>query len=202
MDPWFMGAAELAAEIRAKRISATELLDGYLARINHFNPALNAIIIVDEEAARRAATAADEALAASADTGPLHGVPMTIKESFDLAGHPSTFGRPDRRNHAAARDALTVQRLKAAGAIVMGKSNVPLDLAEWQSFNEIYGVTVNPFDTTRTPGGSSGGAAAGSKMLVDVLRANVESLLEGFWNGMLAGGYDRAGEKRGGRGGM
>ncbi len=160
MDPWFMGAAELAAEIRAKRISATELLDGYLARINRFNPALNAIIIVDEEAARRAATAADEALAAGADTGPLHGVPMTIKESFDLARHPSTFGRPDRRNHAAARDALTVQRLKAAGAIVMGKSNVPLDLAEWQSFNEIYGVTVNPFDTTRTPGGSSGGAAA------------------------------------------
>ena len=160
MDPWFLGAAELAAEIRARRISATELLDGYLARIDRYNPALNAVIIVDEEAARRAAKTADDALAAGAEIGPLHGVPMTIKESFDLAGHPSTFGRPDRRDHAAARDALTVERLKAAGAIVMGKTNVPLDLAEWQSFNEIYGVTVNPFDTSRTPGGSSGGAAA------------------------------------------
>ncbi len=160
MDPWFMGAAELADEIRAKRISATELLDKYLARIERHNPVLNAVIIVDEEAARRAATAADDALAAGAEIGPLHGVPMTIKESFDLAGHPSTFGRPDRRNHKAARDALTVERLKAAGAIVMGKTNVPLDLAEWQSFNEIYGVTVNPWDRSRTPGGSSGGASA------------------------------------------
>lgn len=160
MDPWFMGAAELAAEIRNKRISSTELLDGYLARIDRHNPALNAIIILDEDAARASAKAADDALAAGTDVGPLHGVPMTIKESFDLAGHPSTFGRTDRRDHKAVRDALTVERLKAAGAIVMGKTNVPLDLAEWQSFNEIYGVTVNPFDTSRTPGGSSGGAAA------------------------------------------
>ncbi|MFT5485328.1 MAG: amidase [Alphaproteobacteria bacterium] len=160
MDPWFMGAQQLAAEIRTKRISATELLDGYLARINRHNPALNAIIILDEAAARTAAKAADDALSAGSEVGPLHGVPMTIKESFDLAGHPSTFGQPGRRDHKAARDALTVERLKAAGAIVMGKTNVPLDLAEWQSFNEIYGVTVNPWDTSRTPGGSSGGAAA------------------------------------------
>ncbi|CAN0555492.1 unnamed protein product, partial [Laminaria digitata] len=160
MDPWFMGAAELAAEIRGKRISSTELLDGYLDRIGRHNPALNAIIILDEDAARQAAKVADDTLAAGAEVGPLHGVPMTIKESFDLAGHPSTFGRPERHDHKAARDALTVERLKAAGAIVMGKSNVPRDLAEWQSFNEIYGVTVNPFDKSRTPGGSSGGASA------------------------------------------
>lgn len=160
MDPWFMGAVQLAAEIRNKRISAAELLDGYLARIDRHNPALNAIIIVDRDAAQQAAQAADDALAAGSAVGPLHGVPMTVKESFDLAGHPSTFGRPDRRTHTAARDALTVERLKTAGAIVMGKSNVPLDLAEWQSFNEIYGVTVNPWDTSRTPGGSSGGASA------------------------------------------
>lgn len=155
-----MGAAELAAEIREKHLSATELLDVYLARIARHNPALNAIIILDKDAARAAAKAADDALAAGAEVGPLHGVPMTIKESFDLAGYPSTFGRPERRNHAAARDALSIERLKAAGAIVMGKTNVPIDLADWQSFNEIYRDTVNPWDTSRTPGGSSGGAAA------------------------------------------
>lgn len=160
MDPWFMGAVELAAAIRDKRISSAELLDGYLARIARHNPALNAIIIRDEDAARQAARAADDALSAGTGVGPLHGVPMTIKESFDLAGHPSTFGRPERHDHKAARDALVVERLKAAGAIVMGKTNVPIDLADWQSFNEIYGDTVNPWDTSRTPGGSSGGAAA------------------------------------------
>lgn len=160
MKPWYMGATELAAAIREKRFSSVELVDGYLARINQYNPALNAIIVLDADAARASAKAADSALAAGEELGPLHGVPMTIKESFDLAGHPSTFGRPERRNHKATRDALSVERLKAAGAIVMGKTNVPIDLADWQSFNEIYGDTVNPWDTSRTPGGSSGGAAA------------------------------------------
>ena len=160
MKPWYMGATELAAAIREKRFSSAELVDGYLARINQYNPALNAIIVLDADAARASAKAADSALAAGEELGPLHGVPMTIKEWFDLAGHPSTFGRPERRNHKATRDALSVERLKAAGAIVMGKTNVPIDLADWQSFNEIYGDTVNPWDTSRTPGGSSGGAAA------------------------------------------
>lgn len=160
MDPWFTGAVELAADIRAKRYAAVELLDLFLDRIERYNPALNAIVVHDTDAARDAARAADDALAAGATLGPLHGVPMTIKESFDLAGYPSTFGRPERRDHRAARDALAVDRLKAAGAIVMGKTNVPIDLADWQSFNEIYGDTVNPWDPARTPGGSSGGAAA------------------------------------------
>lgn len=160
MDMCFRGALELAAAIRDRKISAAELLDLYLDRIGRYNPALNAIVVLDEGAARNAAKAADAALADGSATGPLHGVPMTIKESFDLTGHPSTFGRPERRDHRAARDALAVERLKAAGAVIMGKTNVPIDLADWQSFNEIYGDTVNPWDTSRSPGGSSGGATA------------------------------------------
>lgn len=159
-DPWFSGAVQLAADIRHKRFSATELLDIFLARIERYNPALNAIVVFDTDAARAAARTADAALAAGNATGPLHGVPMTVKESFDLAGYPSTFGRPDRRDHRAARDALAVERLKTAGAVIVGKTNVPIDLADWQSFNEIYGDTVNPWDAARSPGGSSGGATA------------------------------------------
>lgn len=160
MDMCYRGALELAAAIRRREISAVELLDLHLDRIGRFNPALNAIVVLDTDAAREAALKADAALAAGAETGPLHGVPMTVKESFDLAGHPSTFGRPERRDHRAARDALAVERLKAAGAVIMGKTNVPIDLADWQSFNEIYGDTVNPWDSGRSPGGSSGGASA------------------------------------------
>ncbi len=160
MTPWTMGAVELAAAIREKQFSAVELLDAFLARVERYNPALNAIVVFDTEAARQAARAADAALAAGRPCGPLHGVPMTVKDSFDLANHPSTFGRPERRDHRASRDALAVERLKAAGAVVFGKTNVPIDLADWQSFNEIYGDTVNPWNIARTPGGSSGGAAA------------------------------------------
>ena len=160
MELWYKGALELAAAIRGREISAVESLDLYLDRIDRFNPELNAIVVFDRETARDAARTADEALAAGRATAPLHGVPMTVKESFDLAGHPSTFGRPNRKNHKADRDALVVERLKAAGAVIIGKTNVPIDLADWQSFNEIYGDTVNPWDITRSPGGSSGGAAA------------------------------------------
>lgn len=155
-----MGAVELAAAIAAGRISAVEALDACLARTEAHNLALNAVIVMDAETARADAAAADAARAAGGPVGPLHGVPMTVKESFDLAGHASTFGRPERQDHRAPRDALAVERLKAAGAVVFGKTNVPKDLADWQSFNEIYGATVNPWDTSRTPGGSSGGAAA------------------------------------------
>jgi amidase len=155
-----MGAVELAAAIAAGRISATEALDACLARVEAYNPVINAIVETDIEAARASARAADAACASGKTLGPLHGVPMTVKDSFDLAGFPSTFGRPERRNHRAERDALAVERLKAAGAIVFGKTNVPKDLADWQSYNEIYGDTVNPWDVLRTPGGSSGGAAA------------------------------------------
>jgi amidase len=160
MEPWFLGAREIAALIRTRKISAVEALDAYLGRIDCYNPAVNAVVVTDAEGARSAARRADADLASGAPVGPLHGVPVTVKESFDVAGFPSTFGRPERRSHAAERDASVVERLKAAGAIVFGKTNVPRDLADWQSFNAVYGDTVNPWDAARTPGGSSGGAAA------------------------------------------
>lgn len=160
MQPHFMGATELAALIANGRLSAVEALQMFLERVERHNPALNAIVVLDADAAMERAHKADVARAVGRSWGPLHGVPMTVKDSFDLESHPSTFGRIERHNHRAARDALVVERLKAAGAIVFGKTNVPKDLADWQSFNEVYGTTVNPWDHARTPGGSSGGAAA------------------------------------------
>ncbi len=160
MDPWYLGACEIAALLRDRKVSAAEMLETYLGRVEGYNPAINAIVLTDTDGARAAARKADADLAAGRVIGPLHGVPITVKESFDLAGRPSTFGRAERNTHAAARDALVVERLKTAGAVVFGKTNVPRDLADWQSFNSIYGDTVNPWDAARTPGGSSGGAAA------------------------------------------
>lgn len=113
----------------------------------------------DFAAAREAATAADEALARG-DRRPLLGLPMTVKEQFNVAGLPTTWGEPKSRDWRPNADALAVARLKAAGAVILGKTNVPRQLTDWQSFNEIYGTTNNPWDLTRTPGGSSGGSAA------------------------------------------
>jgi len=160
MQPWTMGALELAAAIAAGRLSSVEALETFAGRIERFDGAINAVVVRDLDAARQRAREADAARTAGRSWGPLHGVPMTVKESFDLAGHPSTFGHPERAGHRAARDALAVARLKAAGAVVFGKTNVPKDLADWQSFNAVHGLTVNPWDHGRTPGGSSGGAAA------------------------------------------
>ncbi|MBX9698804.1 MAG: amidase [Acetobacteraceae bacterium] len=159
-DLSFRSALDLAAAIRAKQVGARELLELYIGRIERLDPRLNAVVVRDYEAARARADAADAALAKGTLWGPLHGVPMTVKESFDLTGHPTTWGLPEYRGHRAAEDALAVQRLKAAGAVVFGKTNVPVLLADWQSTNPIYGTTNNPWDVTRTPGGSSGGSAA------------------------------------------
>ena len=159
-DAPFRSALDLAAAIRARQVGARELLDLYVDRIRRLGPRINAVVVRDEEAARAQADAADAALAKGTLRGPLHGVPMTVKESFDLAGHPTTWGLPDYREHRAAEDALAVRRLKAAGAVVFGKTNVPVLLADWQSYNPIYGCTNNPWDVTRSPGGSSGGSAA------------------------------------------
>ena len=160
LDLPFRSAGQLAAEVRRKAISATELLELFLERIAAFNPRINAIVVTAIDAARERARAADEALAKGKIWGPLHGVPMTVKESFDLKGHPTTQGFVPARNNLAAEDAVAVKRLKAAGAVVFGKTNVPLFLGDFQSYNEIYGATNNPWDLTRGPGGSSGGAAA------------------------------------------
>jgi amidase len=114
----------------------------------------------DRNRARAAADAADAALARGEATGPLHGVPMTVKESYDLAGTPTTWGIPELRDNVVATDALAVQRLKAAGAVIFGKTNVPIRLADFQSYNAIHGTTHNPWKHGATPGGSSGGSAA------------------------------------------
>jgi amidase len=156
----FQSATSLARMIRQGTISARDLLEIYLARVDKYNPAINAIIIQDRDGARARADAADRARQQGANLGPLHGVPMTIKESYDLTGTPTTFGIGQLRDNIAQSDALAVERLTAAGANIFGKTNVPLRLADFQSYNEIYGVTNNPWDHTRTPGGSSGGSAA------------------------------------------
>jgi amidase len=156
----FASASRLADEIRERRIGCLELLDFTLARAERYNPALNAIIAWQVERARERARAADDALARGEVWGPLHGVPMTVKESFNLAGLPTTWGNPLWRDNIAADNAVVVDRLLAAGAVIYGKTNVPLMLMDSQSYNEVYGTTNNPWDLTRGPGGSSGGEAA------------------------------------------
>ncbi len=156
----FKSATELATMIQAKKISALELLEHYLDRVERYNPALNAIIVLDADRARARAREADTALAKGEIWGPLHGVPMTIKESYNVAGLPTTNGRPEMRDNIAESDALAVERLKAAGVVLFGKTNVPLNLADFQSYNEVYGTTNSPWDPKRIPGGSSGGSAA------------------------------------------
>jgi amidase len=156
----FQSATELASAVRGKRISARELLELYLKRVESYNGAINAIIVTDFDGARARADALDAVLQAGNAVGPLHGVPMTIKESFDVVGMPTTWGIPELAHHRAESNALVVDRLLAAGANLFGKTNVPLYLGDWQTFNAIYGVTNNPWDLKRSPGGSSGGAAA------------------------------------------
>ena len=146
--------------IKTKKISSVELLELFLARVDAHNPKLNAVIWMDTQAARKQAQEADAALARGDDWGPLHGLPMTIKESYQKAGSPTTWGVPALANNVTETTALAIERFEAAGAIIFGKTNVPIHLADWQSFNEIYGTTNNPWDLNLTPGGSSGGSAS------------------------------------------
>lgn len=156
----FQSATTLARMVRERQISSVELLDYFLDRVDHHNPSLNAIIWEMRDEARTRAKEIDAALARGADVGPLGGVPMTIKESYDVAGTPTTWGLPELKDNIAASDALSVQRLKRAGVVLFGKTNVPLRLADFQSYNDIYGTSNNPWDLARSPGGSSGGSAA------------------------------------------
>jgi amidase len=154
-------ATDAARMLRRKEISSRELTEMLLARIDSVNPALNAVVALRPEAALQEAAAADEATARSDAAGPLHGVPMTIKDSFNVAGLHTTWGNPAFKDFVADWDATVVQRLRRAGAIIIGKTNVAFMLGDFgQTANELYGVTNNPWDTTRTPGGSSGGTAA------------------------------------------
>src|SRR3954471_18849711 len=152
-------AGELLQALADREVSSRELVDAAIARIEALDTKINAVVVRDFDRARVAAKAADEALA-KGDKKPLLGLPMTVKENYGVASLPSTRGDPKYKGWIAEVDALAVQRLKAAGAIILGKTNVPLALRDWQSYNEVYGTTNNPWDVSRSPGGSSGGGAA------------------------------------------
>src|SRR5271163_3115964 len=155
----YASAAEMAVALVAKSVSSVELAEAAIARIEAVDAEINAVCVRDFDRALDAARAADARLA-DGQRGPLLGVPMTIKESFNLAGTPTTWGYVDAKDFNPDEDALAVQRIKVAGAVILGKTNVPVSLGDWQSYNDVYGVTRNPYDLGRSPGGSSGGSSA------------------------------------------
>ncbi|MBY6240518.1 amidase [Methylosinus sp. Sm6] len=155
----FCTAKELVAALRARKISALELTERMIARIEALDRRINAVVVRDFDRARDAARRADVALDRG-ETRALLGVPVTVKESFNIAGLPTSWGFPRYARFTPRQDALVVARAKSAGAIILGKTNVPVALSDWQTHNEIYGATNNPWDLRRTPGGSSGGSAA------------------------------------------
>ena len=157
MNPTFLSVVQLAELTRTRKIGCLELLDHNIARVERLDPKINAIVVRDFDRARQRARQFDSSSDRSA---PLFGVPMTVKESFDVTGLPTTWGVPAMKNSIAIANALAVDRMLAAGAVLFGKTNVPLLLGDWQSYNVIYGTTNNPWDVKLSPGGSSGGAAA------------------------------------------
>lgn len=159
-DLCFRPATELAGMLRAREISARELLDAHLDRIDRLNPAINAVVTLDVEGARAAADAADAALAAGEAVGPLHGLPVAHKDNHPTAGMRTTWGSPLHADTVPTADALIVARYKAAGAIRVGKTNIPEFAAGSHTVNPVFGVTHNPYRHGLSAGGSSGGAAA------------------------------------------
>lgn len=152
-------AREQAAAVRAREISARELLDLHLERIAARNPELNAIVSLDESRARAGAAAADELLASGAEVGPLHGLPFAFKDTHAVGGWRTTYGSPVMAGNVPEHDELIVERVRTAGAVTIGKTNVPEFAAGSHTFNPVFGTTLNPVDPTRSAGGSSGGAA-------------------------------------------
>lgn len=159
VDDAYLTAAEQATLLDRRHVSAVELAEQAINRIERLDGEINAVVVRDFDRALAAARAADAARARG-ERGPLLGIPMTVKESFNVAGLPTTWGIPPFADFVPAEDAVAVQRLKAAGAVVLGKTNVPVALGDVQTYNPIYGTTSNPWDPSRTPGGSSGGSAA------------------------------------------
>jgi len=155
----FKSATELSGALKAKKVSATELAQDAIGRIERHDGKINAVCVRDFSRALEAARAADAARARG-ETKPLLGIPLTVKESYNVAGLPTTWGFPAQKDFIPPEDALSIARVKEAGGVILGKTNVPLGLGDWQSYNEIYGTTNNPFDLGRTPGGSSGGSSA------------------------------------------
>jgi Asp-tRNA(Asn)/Glu-tRNA(Gln) amidotransferase A subunit family amidase len=160
MSETYLSAASMAEDVRQKKISAVELVEAHLARIARLNLRLNAFIALDEDRARRDARDLDAAAAQGAFRGPLHGVPISIKSAIATAGVCCETGTRLRAGHVPAKDAVLVSRLREAGAIILGVTNTPELLMSWETDNVLYGRTSNPWDLTRTAGGSSGGEAA------------------------------------------
>jgi amidase len=155
----FKTATELSASLAAKQVSAVELAQDAIGRIERHDGKINAVCVRDFDRGLDAARAADAARGRG-ETGALLGIPMTVKESYNVAGLPTTWGFPAQKDFKPAEDALSISRVKQAGGVILGKTNVPVGLGDWQSYNEIYGTTNNPYDLGRTPGGSSGGSSA------------------------------------------
>src|ERR1700716_259948 len=155
----FKTAVELSTALAAKEVSAVELAQDAIARIERHDAKINAVCVRDFDRGLEAARAADAARARG-ETRPLLGLPMTVKESYNVAGLPTTWGFPAQKVFPPPQDALPISRVKQAGGVILGKTNVPVGLGDWQSYNDIYGTTNNPYDLGRTPGGSSGGSAA------------------------------------------
>jgi amidase len=157
---WPMSATELAEAIKTRQVSSVEVVEAHLRRIEAVNPSINAVVIVLGEQALEAAKAADHAAAAGDDVLPLRGVPFTIKDNIDVAGTPTTQGFKALAQAYPTRDAPIVERMKAAGAIPIGRTNLPTGAIRWHCDSELWGATINPWDRTRTPGASSAGEAA------------------------------------------
>jgi len=155
----FAGVSDMRNQLRRGAISSTDLLEMHIAQVERLDPILNAVVLRSFDTARQAAHNADKELAAGINVGPLHGIPMTVKESYDIENLPTTWGMGRFKRNIAQRNSSVVQRLLGAGAIVFGKTNVAEALADWQTSNELYGTTNNPWDIRRTCGGSSGGSA-------------------------------------------
>jgi amidase len=159
-DTAFRSAVDLVAAIRGRELGSRELLEHHLARVERLNPRINAVVTLDVERARRRADAADRAVARGEALGPLHGLPMTIKDVMETAGLRTTSGAETYKDHVPAADAAAVARLVRVGAVVFGKTNTPALAMDCQTYNSLFGTTSNPWDTSRATGGSSGGAAA------------------------------------------
>ena len=159
-DLWRMSAMDLAEAIRSRQTSSLEVIEAHLRRIDTVNPLVNAVTVVLGEQALEAAKAADRAVVGGGDLPPLHGVPITIKETIDVVGTPTTLGVRALAGAYPRLDAPQVERVRAAGAIPIGRTNCPDFGIRWHTDSDLWGATVNPWDRSRTPGGSSGGEAA------------------------------------------
>jgi len=157
---WRCSAGKLAKAIRGKTVSSREVVEAHLDRIATVNPAVNAITVVFADQALVAADAADRTITSADEVGPLHGIPITVKENFDVAGSATTHGVVSRKAAIADCDAPVIRHLKDAGAIILGRTNMPDFGMRWHTDNDLHGATINPWNPLRTPGGSSGGEAA------------------------------------------